>query len=208
MTKNVYVKTFLLLILNGLFVFSISAQPFEGLPAFPQAEGFGAYSLGGRGGKVIFVENLNDDGPGSLRAAIMDSVPRIVIFRVSGTIELKSYLRIQHPYITIAGQTAPGDGICLKNFPLMIYKTNDVIVRNIRVRPGIELLSDGHSTDGIAIEWSHDVIIDHCSASWSTDEILNTNNQAIDVTVQWCIFSESLNNSIQGREHGYADTLG
>lgn len=196
------------MLMNSLVFIPLEAQTYRDIPAFPQAEGFGAYALGGRGGKVIFVDNLNDDGPGSLRAAIMDPDPRIVIFRVSGTIELQSELRVTHPFITIAGHTAPGDGICLKNFPLKIHRTHDVIVRGIRVRPGIELLRAGGSTDGIAVEWSRNVIIDHCSASWSTDEILNTNNQAIDVTVQWCIFSESLNNSVQGREHGYAATLG
>jgi pectate lyase len=184
------------------------AQFNDDLPAFPQAEGFGAYALGGRGGKVIFVDNLNDNGPGSLRAAVEDSVPRIVIFRVSGTIELESHLMIRHPFVTIAGQTAPGDGICLKNFPMKVHRTHDVIVRGIRVRPGVELLGEGGSTDGLAIEWSRNVILDHCTASWSTDEILNTNNKNFDITVQWCIFSESLNNSVQGREHGYAATLG
>jgi pectate lyase len=131
-----------------------------------------------------------------------------VIFRVSGTIELQSNLVVKYPFITIAGHTAPGDGICLKNFPLMIHRTNDVIVRGIRVRPGIELLREGGSTDGISVYYSRNVIVDHCSASWSTDEILNTNNKNSDITVQWCIFSESLNNSIQQREHGYAATLG
>jgi pectate lyase len=206
--KRCLKKGILFVLMNALILLTLEAQPYKDLPAFPQAEGFGAYALGGRGGKVIFVDNLNDDGPGSFRAAVMDPDPRIVIFRVSGTIELQSELRVTHPYITIAGHTAPGDGICLKNFPLKVYRTHDVIVRGIRIRPGIELLSEGGSTDGIAVEWSRNVIIDHCSASWSTDEILNTNNKAIDVTVQWCIFSESLNNSTQGREHGYAATLG
>ncbi len=206
--KECLKKCILFVLMNSLVTLTLYGQPREDIPAFPQAEGFGAYAMGGRGGKVIVVDNLNDSGPGSLRAAVMDPDPRIVIFRVSGTIELQSELRVTNPYITIAGQTAPGDGICLKNFPLKIHRTHDVIVRGIRIRPGIELLSQGGSTDGIAVEWSRKVIIDHCSASWSTDEILNTNNQAVDVTVQWCIFSESLNNSTQGREHGYAATLG
>lgn len=206
---SILIKSFFCYLILYSFIGSVAtAQSPEYLPAFPQAEGFGAYALGGRGGKVIFVDNLNDDGPGSLRAAIMDPEPRIVIFRVSGTIELQSDLFVQHPFITIAGQTAPGDGICLKNFPLKIHRTHDVIVRGIRIRPGIELLSEGGSTDGIAVEWSRNVIIDHCSAGWSTDEILNTNNQNFDITVQWCIFSESLNNSVQQTEHGYAATLG
>jgi len=201
-------RQFLVILLSGWMIFPLEAQVTEHLPAFPQAEGFGAYALGGRGGKVIFVENLNDDGPGSLRAAVMDSVPRIVIFRVSGTIELQSDLFVKHPFITIAGHTAPGDGICLKNFPLKIHRTNDVIVRGIRVRPGIESIREGGSTDGISVYYSRNVIVDHCSASWSTDEILNTNNKNSDVTVQWCIFSESLNYSVQKRDHGYAATLG
>ena len=181
----------------------------ENLPAFPQAEGFGAYALGGRGGKVIFVDNLNDDGPGSFRAAVLDPDPRIVIFRVSGTIELESHLMIQHPYITIAGQTAPGDGICLKKFLMKIDNTHNVIVRGIRVRPGIESGLSGGSIDGIDVQNSHNVIIDHCTASWSCDEILNTNKNTRDITVQWCIFSESLNNSVHDKgEHGYAATIG
>ena len=202
-------KTKLFLLFGTLIVSSLNAQVNENLPAFPQAEGFGAYSLGGRGGKVIFVENLNDDGPGSLRAAVMDPEPRIVIFRVSGTIELESNLVIQHPYITIAGQTAPGDGICLKKFLMKIDDTHDVIVRGIRVRPGIESGLSGSSIDGIDVQNSHHVILDHCTASWSCDEILNTNKNTRDITVQWCIFSESLNNSIHEKgTHGYAATIG
>jgi len=202
-------KSFLSILLSVLMPLSLVAQVNEYLPAFPQAEGFGAYALGGRGGKVIFVDNLNDDGPGSLRAAVNDPEPRIVIFRVSGTIELESHLMIRHPYITIAGQTAPGDGICLKKFLMKIDHTHDVIVRGIRVRPGIESGLDGDAIDGIDVHYSQNVIVDHCSASWSTDEILNTNKQSTDITVQWCIFSESLNNSIHHKgEHGYAATIG
>jgi hypothetical protein len=202
-------KPILFTLLGILTVLSSQAQVNENLPAFPQAEGFGAYSLGGRGGKVIFVDNLNDDGPGSLRAAVMDPEPRIVIFRVSGTIELESNLMIQHPYITIAGQTAPGDGICLKKFQMKVNYTHDVIVRGIRVRPGIESGLTGASIDGIDMQNSYNVILDHCTASWSCDEILNTNKNTRDITVQWCIFSESLNNSIHEKgEHGYAATIG
>jgi pectate lyase len=192
-----------------LSALTLEAQVSDHLPAFPQAEGFGAYALGGRGGKVIFVDNLNDDGPGSLRAAVMDPDPRIVIFRVSGTIELESHLVIKHPYITIAGHTALGDGICLRKYLMKIDRTHDVIVRGIRVRPGIESGLSGGSIDGIAVSRSQQVIVDHCSASWSTDEILNTNKDNRDITVQWSIFSESLNNSIHEKgEHGYAATIG
>ena len=104
-------------------------------PAFPGAEGFGAYSKGGRGGTVWFVTNLEDQGPGSLRWAVEQEGPRTVIFLVSGNIELEKQLEIEHPYITIAGQTAPGDGICIKGGTLLI-RTHDVTVRYIRVRLG------------------------------------------------------------------------
>ncbi len=173
--------------------------------AFPGAEGFGAYARGGRGGKVIYVENLNDSGPGSLRAAVEDTVPRTVIFRVSGTIELESDLLISSPYITIAGQTAPGEGICLKNYLLKVKRTHDVVVRFLRVRPGI---AGGKPDDAINIDHSRDVIIDHCSASWSTDETLNTWHGSHDITVQWCLVSEPLNFSLHGRPHGYAASIG
>jgi pectate lyase len=190
--KHPLIKPFLIILLGGLAPYSLEAQSIEGLPAFLQAEGWGAYAKGGRGGKVIYVGNTNDDGPGSLRAAVEDPAPRIVLFRVSGTIELKADLRFRHPYITIAGQTAPSDGIWLKNFPLKITHTHDIIVRGIRVRPGIELLSKGSSCDAIAVEHSRNVMIDHCSASWSTDEIINTNNLNSNITIQWCLFAESL----------------
>jgi len=178
--------------------------------AFPGAEGFGAYARGGRGGEVIYVTNLNDSGPGSLRAAVEDTLPRTVLFKVSGTIELESKLIISTPYITIAGQTAPGDGICLKNFPLQVTGTHDVIIRCIRVRPGIDSGLPGDQIDAIDIAYSRHVIIDHCSASWSTDETLNTGHGSHDITVQWCMISEPLNFSVhtKGKPHGYAATIG
>ena len=111
-----------MLMLNGF------AADTPTVPAFPGAEGYGAVTRGGRGGKVILVTNLNDSGPGSLRAAVRTEGPRIVIFTVSGTITLESKLRIADPYITIAGQTAPGDGICIRRYPLLI-NTNEVIIR-------------------------------------------------------------------------------
>jgi len=208
MENNNYLRHFLILLLS-MMIFPLASQVNEDIPAFPQAEGFGAYALGGRGGKVIFVDNLNDDGPGSLRAAVLDPEPRIVIFRVSGTIELASYLMVEQPYITIAGHTAPGDGICLKNYPMKISNTHDVIVRGIRVRPGIESGLGGDALDGIDVHYSRNVVLDHCSASWSSDEILNTNKRSSDITVQWCIFSESLNNSVHHKGvHGYGATIG
>ena len=159
--------------------------------AFPRAEGFGRFSLGGRGGKVLFVTNLHDSGPGSLRAAIEADYPRIVVFKVSGTIELQSHLRIRHPRITIAGQTAPGDGICLRRYPLVI-SADDVIVRFLRVRLGDEA---GRKMDGIDVSDAENVIVDHCSVSWTLDEAVNTYHCSKNMSIQWCLISESLHDS-------------
>lgn len=172
--------------------------------AFPGAEGCGRFALGGRGGQVLFVTNLNDNGPGSLRAAIEAQVPRIVVFNISGTIELQSDLRIVHPCITIAGQTAPGDGICLRKYPLII-SANDAVVRFIRVRLGDEA---GRKVDGIGVRDAENVIVDHCSVSWTLDEAVNTYHGTKNITVQWCLISESLHNSRLRKGHGYAASLG
>src|SRR6478752_3849791 len=104
-------------------------------PAFPGAEGFGKYAIGGRGGRVIAVTNLNDRGPGSFRDACTADGPRIVVFRVSGTIPLESKIKIKNPFVTIAGQTAPGDGICVRNHQVN-FDTHDVVIRYMRFRPG------------------------------------------------------------------------
>ena len=172
--------------------------------AFPGAEGFGRFSLGGRGGKVLFVTNLNDSGPGSLRAAIEADYPRIVVFKVSGMIELESHLRIRHPRITIAGQTAPGDGICLRRYPLVI-SADDVIVRFLRVRLGDEA---GRKMDGIDVSDAENVIVDHCSVSWTLDEAVNTYHGSKNITIQWCLISESLHDSPLQEGHGFAASLG
>ncbi len=174
--------------------------------AFPGAEGFGAYARGGRGGRVLEVTNLNDSGPGSLRAAIEAHGPRIIVFRLSGTIELKSTLSIRNPYVTVAGQTAPGDGICLKGNSLNI-SADHVIVRFIRCRPGDSPNFEG---DALSISAGHDIIVDHCSASWSVDETLSasTAGQLGNLTVQWCIIAESLNNSTHHKgSHGYGSLI-
>ncbi len=172
--------------------------------AFPGAEGYGRFALGGRGGKVLFVTNLNDKGPGSLRAAIEVQRPRIVVFKVSGTIKLESSLRIKHPRIIIAGQTAPGDGICLRKYPLII-SADDAVVRFIRVRLGDEA---DNKVDGIDVSDAQNVIVDHCSVSWTLDEAVNTYHGAKNVTIQWCLISESLHNSRLQQGHGFAASLG
>ncbi|GEP41333.1 pectate lyase [Brevifollis gellanilyticus] len=149
------------------------------------------WAKGGRGGEVIAVTNLDDSGPGSLRAAVETRCPRTVIFRVSGTIELKTPLRIREPFITIAGQTAPGDGICLKNYELQIGQTHDVIVRYLRCRPG-DKTSQASEMDALTIWDTKDVIVDHCSATWSTDECLSVTNDSDRITVQHCLIAEAL----------------
>ena len=173
--------------------------------AFPGAEGFGAYSKGGRSGKVYHVTTLEDEGTGSLREAVEAEGPRIVVFDISGTIRLKNPLVIRNPYITIAGQTVPGftsaepgyaqaepgDGICLRDATFTVG-ADHVIVRFLRSRLGDE----GLEGDSINIVSGRHIIIDHCSASWSTDEVLSSSTRRPvinDLTVQWCFITEALN---------------
>ena len=177
--------------------------------AFPTAEGYGALTPGGRGGKVFVVTNLNDSGPGSLREAVETDEPRTVVFNVAGTIELQSNLDITKPYITVAGQTAPGGGICLKNYPLNVKGTHDVIVRGLKIRPGVDSGEEGSHLDGIEVSTSENVIIDHCTISWSSDEGINSWKGNKNVTVQWCMMSEPLNLNLHTKgEHGFSASLG
>lgn len=174
--------------------------------AFPGAEGYGKYTSGGRGGKIYIVDNLNDSGPSSLREAVESKGPRTVLFSVDGTIELKSHLRIAYDSITIAGQTAPGEGICLKDYPLIINASN-VIVRYIRVRVGDKNKLDSDGLGG-GRYGQKNVILDHLSVSWSIDECLSI-YKTENLTVQWCLVAHSLRKSIHTKgNHGFGGIWG
>lgn len=185
--------------------------------AFPGAEGFGQYTTGGRGGKVIVVNTLDDDGPGSLRKAVTAKGARIVVFAVSGTIHLQSKLEIKGD-ITIAGQTAPGDGICLADYPVGLNGDN-IIVRFLRFRMGDKnqnkgMVDGGGGDDAFGGTRRRNIIIDHCSMSWSTDEAFSVYN-GDSTTLQWNLISEPLNYSYHYEagdkdfeHHGYGGIWG
>ena len=136
------------------------------IPAFPGAEGGGMYTFGGRGGKVLTVTNLNDDGPGSFRWACEQGGARIVVFNVSGIIRLKSPIYVRAPYITIAGQTAPGDGVIIAGESFQV-DTHDVIVRHMRFRRGETKVT--YREDSFGGNPVGNIMIDHCSCEWGLD---------------------------------------
>jgi hypothetical protein len=176
--------------------------------AFPGAEGYGRFARGGRGGRVIEVNHLNDGGPGSLRAAVEAEGPRTVVFNVSGLITLESKLQLRNPYITVAGQTAPGKGICVRKFNFGLLGAKDAIVRHVRVRPG-NIASI--TLDGMGMASSDHCIFDHCSISWSIDEAFSSRS-AKNITLQRTLISEALNeaghtNYPPGTQHGYAASI-
>ena len=178
--------------------------------AFEGAEGAGRFAAGGRGGRILHVTTLDDDGPGSLRHAVEQDFPRIIAFDVAGTIRLRKDLVIRNPRITISGLGAPAGGIALADHSLIV-NADDVVIRYIRSRLGSQ---SGEEGDAISITGGRRIILDHVSASWSVDETLSVSARydrtpgIYDVTVQWSIISESLRRAGHSKgDHGYGSLI-
>lgn len=194
------------LLLASALVFTTPLFAQEAVPAFPGAEGHGRYTTGGRGGKIIHVTNLNDSGEGSLRWALGQTGPKTIVFDVSGYIDLKSQLNVSSN-TTIAGQTAPEGGITLRYYTLYFGNCDNVIVRFIRSRRSqVKDISD--SADATWGRRRHDIIIDHCSFSWSIDEVASFYDNK-NFTMQWCTIAEGLANPGHTKgEHSYGGIWG
>ncbi len=168
------------------------------LCVFPGAEGYGALTPAGRGGRVIHVTTLDDDGDGSLRDALTTSGPRTVVFDVSGTIELESEIKIRDPFLTIAGQTAPSPGITVANRTVGL-RTHDILIQHLRFRAGEDAGRDADTMNILGPDLTgdqvHSIIIDHCSFSWGIDETLSFNYEPSEITVSSVLVSESLSHA-------------
>ena len=192
-------------LLTATDIFHVLVVLTNGLPAFPGAEGAGGFAIGGRGGDVYHVVNLNDSGPGSLRNGIISTFgSRTIVFDVSGTINLYSPLQINNPYITIAGQTAPGAGITIQGLTTSVERhATTMVVRFLRCRPG-DIYAQYFQGDSFHFLGVTNSIADHVSASWSIDTVLST-TYSTNVTVQWSMIAEPLNHSAYLANNG---TLG
>jgi len=183
-------------IVIGIAAVAVSAAPPANVPAFPGAEGAGKYARGGRGGDVYHVTNLNDSGPGSLREGLMNAQgPRTIVFDVAGTIQLRKRLRVEkRANITVAGQTAPGKGITIRDWAVQIYDCQDIVVRYLRVRLGDENKPTG-GEDVMTVDRNRNIILDHLSLSWGIDGNSDYRGNS-NMTLQWLIYSEAMNKSI------------